>query len=31
VETHVPDRIGDDGLSVVPFHAGETIGWRMVD
>lgn len=31
VETRVPDRIGDDALSVVPFHAGETIGWRMVD
>ncbi|OWK30107.1 dihydroorotase [Sphingomonas dokdonensis] len=31
VEIRVPDRIGDDALSVVPFHAGETIGWRMVD
>ncbi|OWK29668.1 dihydroorotase [Sphingomonas mucosissima] len=30
VETRVPDRIGDDALSVVPFHAGETLGWRMV-
>ena len=29
-EHRVPDRIGDDTLSVVPFHAGETLGWRMV-
>ena len=25
-ETVVPDRIGE----VVPFHAGETLGWRLV-
>jgi dihydroorotase len=29
-EHRVPDRIGDDALSVVPFHAGETLSWRMV-
>ena len=29
-EARVPDRIGDDALSLVPFHAGETLGWRMV-
>ena len=26
----VPDRIGDGPLTVVPFHAGERIGWRLV-
>jgi dihydroorotase len=25
-ETSVPDKIGE----VVPFHAGETLGWRLV-
>ena len=25
-DTLVPDRIGE----VVPFHAGETLGWRLV-
>ncbi|MDF2494829.1 dihydroorotase [Sphingomonas sp.] len=29
-ETLVPDRIGNDTESVVPFHAGETLGWRVV-
>ena len=30
-DTHVPQRIDgpDDGL--VPFHAGETLGWRLAD
>ncbi|MEG3126081.1 dihydroorotase [Sphingomonas sp. GB1N7] len=27
----VPDVIGIGETAVVPFHAGETIGWRMVD
>lgn len=25
----VPDRIAADGTELVPFHAGETIGWRL--
>jgi len=25
-ETVVPDKIGE----VVPFHAGETLGWRLI-
>jgi dihydroorotase len=25
-ETHVPDRVGD----IVPFHAGEVLGWKLV-
>lgn len=31
VETRVPDRIGEGDTAVVPFHAGETIGWRLVE
>ncbi|WBH18064.1 dihydroorotase [Sphingomonas radiodurans] len=27
----VPERIGDGDTAVVPFHAGETLGWRLVD
>ncbi|MFC3440841.1 dihydroorotase [Sphingobium rhizovicinum] len=27
----VPAAIGEGALSVVPFHAGETMRWRMVD
>ncbi|HUD91770.1 dihydroorotase [Sphingobium sp.] len=27
----VPDTIGEGALSVVPFHAGETMRWRLVD
>jgi dihydroorotase len=30
-ETLVPDVIGEGETAVVPFHAGETIGWRMVE
>ncbi|THG38503.1 dihydroorotase [Sphingomonas olei] len=30
VDQTVPDRIGNDTESVVPFHAGETLGWRVV-
>ncbi|WP_454883853.1 dihydroorotase [Sphingomonas oryzagri] len=29
-DVRVPDRIGDGALAVVPFHAGERIGWRLV-
>jgi dihydroorotase len=31
VDTLVPDRIAAAGTSVVPFHAGETLRWRLVD
>ena len=27
----VPDRIAAAGTTIVPFHAGETLGWRLVD
>ena len=30
VDQTVPDQIGNDTESVVPFHAGETLGWRVV-
>lgn len=30
-EVAVPERIGDGETAVVPFHAGETLGWRVVD
>jgi dihydroorotase len=30
VDTLVPDRIAAAGTSVVPFHAGETLRWRLV-
>jgi dihydroorotase len=30
-EQIVPQRLEVDGTSVVPFRAGETLGWRMVD
>jgi len=30
-DTAVPDRIGEGGLALVPFHAGETLRWRLVD
>jgi len=30
VETVVPAVIGEGEMAVVPFHAGETIGWQMV-
>lgn len=26
----VPERMGEGELSVVPFHAGETLGWRFL-
>ena len=29
VETVVPDRIGEGEAAVVPFHAGQTLGWRV--
>lgn len=27
----VPDRVGSVETAVVPFHAGETLGWRMLE
>ena len=27
----VPERIESDGIELVPFHAGETLGWKLVD
>ncbi|WBO22224.1 dihydroorotase [Sphingomonas abietis] len=29
--TAVPDLIGEGATAVVPFHAGETLAWRVVD
>ena len=29
-ETRVPERIGEGATELVPFHAGETLGWRVV-
>ncbi len=29
VAVHVPDRIGEGATAVVPFLAGETLGWRF--
>ena len=29
VDTAVPELLALDGVSVVPFHAGETLGWRF--
>jgi dihydroorotase len=29
-ETQVPERIESDGIELVPFHAGETLAWRLV-
>ena len=29
VDTAVPELLALDGVSVVPFHAGETLGWRL--
>lgn len=29
-EVSVPDRIAAAGTSIVPFHAGERIGWRLI-
>ena len=30
-EVLVPDVIGEGATAVVPFHAGETLGWRVVE
>ena len=30
-ESYVPDRIDGPGDALVPFHAGETLGWRLAD
>ena len=29
-ETHVPERIEMQDIELVPFHAGQTLGWRFV-
>ena len=29
--TPVPDRLSAAGADIVPFHAGETLGWRIAD
>jgi dihydroorotase len=28
-EVKVPERIGPDGADLVPFHSGETLGWKL--
>ncbi|HEX5257618.1 MAG TPA: dihydroorotase [Sphingomicrobium sp.] len=28
-EVEVPERIQSDGIELVPFHAGETLGWKF--
>ncbi len=30
-ETAVPDALPAGGTAIVPFHAGETLGWRLLD
>jgi len=30
-EVQVPERIESNGIELVPFHAGETLGWRLAD
>ena len=30
-EVRVPERIEKDGIELVPFHAGETLGWKLGD
>jgi dihydroorotase len=30
-EVHVPERLQSNGIELVPFHAGETLGWKLVD
>jgi dihydroorotase len=30
-EIEVPEQIESDGIDLVPFHAGETLGWRLAD
>ncbi len=31
VETPVPDSLGQGALALVPFHAGETLRWRLAE
>ena len=31
IDTPVPERIDAAGTQIVPFHAGETLRWRLVD
>ena len=30
-EVQVPERIQSAGIELVPFHAGETLGWKLAD
>ena len=30
-EVEVPERIESHGIDLVPFHAGETLGWKLAD
>ena len=30
-EVTVPERIESNGIELVPFHAGETLGWKLAD
>jgi dihydroorotase len=29
-QVEVPERIDEDGMELVPFHAGETLGWKFI-
>jgi dihydroorotase len=31
VDTSVPDSLGEGALALVPFHAGETLRWRLAE
>jgi dihydroorotase len=31
IDTLVPERIGENGFALVPFHAGEMMHWRLAD
>jgi dihydroorotase len=28
-EVHVPERVQSHGIELVPFHSGETLGWKL--
>ena len=31
IQVEVPERIEIDEITLVPFHAGETLGWNLVE
>jgi dihydroorotase len=31
IDTVVPERVGQGSIALVPFHAGETLRWRLMD